>query len=281
MVFVCCVIKMKVINCKKCGYIHISPLPTQNELDKYYKNDFEVSTPSPNLIDKRDSFMTYIGSDCSDKRILDIGAWNGDFLELFKDIGWKCVGIEPSKQKRKLLEEKCITVFSDVFNNLNYSDLGLFDAINLSFVLEHVLRPKKMLQVIFDKLLKPGGIICVEVPNDFNPLQKAVTQSYDMPLYWLNKCHVNYFDVSSIERIITDIGYKVLLKEGSFPMEFFILSGDNYINNDKVGRQIHERRCMFESNLEKSQLNYLKRKLYQLFASIGIGRSIMIFAQKE
>ena len=70
---------VKVIKCIDCGFIHQFPLPTLEELDKFYKDYFEESTPSPNFNDKKESFMEYLGN-APGKRILDVGAWDGDFL---------------------------------------------------------------------------------------------------------------------------------------------------------------------------------------------------------
>ena len=270
---------IKVVECIDCGFIHHFPSPTQEELDVFYKDYFEESTPSPNFNDKFESFVEYIGGE-PDKRILDVGAWDGDFLELFKNIKWERVGIEPNRKKRDLLESMGIIVFDELFQKIDYSKLGKFDAINFSFVLEHVLYPKDILQITFDKLLKSSGVICVEVPNDFNPLQDAIVESLNVPLYWLDYSHINYFNVNSLEALIKSIGYEVLLKEVSFPVEFFALSGDNYIGNHKIGRIIHRKRLDFEENLVNAGLNNVKRKIYQTLAEINIGRSIMIFAKK-
>jgi len=270
---------LRVVECIDCGYIHHYPLPTTEELDAFYKNYFEESTPSPNFNDKKESFVEYLGKS-SDKRILDVGAWNGDFLDLFKDLGWERVGIEPNKNKKKTLESKEIKVFNEVFQKIKYSELGIFDAINFSFVLEHILNPKEILQISYDKLLKHNGIICVEVPNDFNPLQEAILKNFNESLYWLHYTHINYFNIYSLEKLIKAIGYIILLKEVSFPVEFFALSGDYYIGNNEIGKKIHQKRCDFEDNLGKAGLNHIKRRIYQNLSEINIGRSIMIFAKK-
>ena len=37
--------KRQVIDCKKCGYAHLYPLPTPEELKEFYENVFVESTP--------------------------------------------------------------------------------------------------------------------------------------------------------------------------------------------------------------------------------------------
>ena len=51
-----------------------------------------------------------------------------------------------------------------------------YDAINLFDVLEHVHNPTELLKKCH-QLLKSRGIIVIEVPNDYNPLQKIVQKS--------------------------------------------------------------------------------------------------------
>ena len=271
---------VNVIECLDCGFKHLYPLPTQEQLNEFYKDHFAESTPSPNLNDKKESIIGYVGNS-SGKRILDIGAWDGDFLDQFKDLSWERIGIEPGKKKKGILESKGIHVYTELFDKIDLSTLGEFDVINLSFVLEHALVPQNILQGVFEKLLKPESIICIEVPNDFNPLQMAIIKNKNIPMYWIcSPDHINYFDFSSLEKLLKKVGFEVLHKEASFPMELFVLMGQNYIGNDEIGKNIHKKRCDFEKNLENAGLNNLKRELYRNLATLSIGRSIVMFARK-
>jgi len=75
---------------------------------------------------------------------------------------------------------------------------GYFDAINLKCVLEHVPNPMEILEIC-KSLLKDSGMICVEVPNDFNILQLQV-HKLDKPQYWIAiPDHINYFDFDSLK----------------------------------------------------------------------------------
>ena len=64
----------------------------------------------------------------------------------------------------------------------------------------------------------------------------------------------------------------------TFPMEFFLLSGDNYLSNNEVGRECHSRRKMFEVNMYKNEAEYLN-KVYRDLASNGIGREFLIIGR--
>lgn len=271
---------VKVIECLDCGFKHLYHLPTQKQLNDFYKNYFEESTPSPNLDDKKETLLELVGG-APNKKILDVGAWDGDFLEKFDNLGWERVGIEPNKKKREILEFKGVKVFEDFLESINVDLLGKFDVVNLSYVLEHTLKPKNILEIVFNDLLKPDGVICVEAPNEFNPLQMAIIKNMNIPIYWISSpVHINYFNFNSLEQLIQRIGYEVLHSESDFPVELFALMGENYIGNEEVGKRIHKKRCVLEDNLMNAGLNNLKRSIYKHFASLNIGRSVLIFARK-
>ena len=64
-------------------------------------------------------------------------------------------------------------------------------------------------------------------------------------------------------------------------MEFFVLMGDDYIGNDAVGRGCHRKRMAFETHLMESGLASFKRDLYRFLASKGMGREVVLYAQKR
>ena len=52
-----------------------------------------------------------------------------------------------------------------------------------------------------------------------------------------------------------------------------------YVGNDKIGRECHKQRKFFELNLNKSNDNDLKRKIYKNFAKLNIGREIILIGR--
>ena len=92
--------------------------------------------------------------------------------------------------------------------------------------------------------------------------------------------HLNYFNFSSISNLLKRAGFKIILKESTFPLEFFILMGQDYIKNPKIGKKIHLERIKFEKHFEKLKTIEVKKALYQKFAEIGIGRTAIIYAKK-
>jgi hypothetical protein len=131
------------------------------------------------------------------------------------------------------------------------------------------------------KVLNPGGVVCIEVPNDFNPLQAAVRDRYGKAAWWVAyPAHLNYFSFDSLERLLARTGFEPIRREATYPMEWFLLQGVDYIGRDEAGRECHQQRMTFENNLEHSGLADLRKDFGRWLASKGIGREAIVFATR-
>lgn len=293
--------KYSIIKCKTCKFTHVNPIPTNKELSLLYTNDYykkikpyyihgnekEIEYLDYTFNEKLDTIEKLLSS--KSKRVLDIGSGPGFFLRRAKRRGWDVLGIEPSLIACNYSKKHNIPTIQKFFYEVDIKQIGKFDAIHTFDVLEHVNDPTSILKKSYS-LLKRGGIIVVEVPNDFNPLQKLVQKELKKKEYWITLSsnsknsgtldHLNYFDFSSISNLLKRVGFKIIIKESTFPLELFLLIGRDYIKNPKIGKKIHLERIQFEKNFEKRREGRVKRKIYQNLAEIGIGRTAIIYAKK-
>ena len=117
-------------------------------------------------------------------------------------------------------------------------------------VLEHVPHPEEMLTGIW-RLLEPGGLLYIRVPNDFNPLQAAAQRKLGAEPWWIAvPDHVNYFDVESLCALTRQIGFEPVDVQADFPMELFLLMGLTYIGDPEVGARCHAYRVEAERSME-------------------------------
>jgi hypothetical protein len=72
----------------------------------------------------------------------------------------------------------------------------------------------------------------------------------------------------------------VVLLESTFPIDLFLLMGDNYVGDDALGRACHGRRMLLEQRLFDAGANETKRKLYRAFAEAGLGREVFIIGRR-
>lgn len=282
-----------IIKCENCGFKHIIPIPKVEELDTIYREKY-YSSEKPfyiermkedlewwNIVyqDRYESFEEYLPA--NRKRILDIGSGPGYFLLYGKNRGWIGKGIEPSKQAwQHSKEQLLLDVINEFLTWETSKKLPTFDVIHLSEVLEHISNPSEIIQIC-NSLLNPGGLLCIIVPNDFNPFQNILQESLGFEPWWIAPPHhINYFDSKSLVNFVSSFGFDIVSNEVTFPIDIFLLMGVNYIGNDKKGRQCHGYRKTFEKNLHKAGKNNLKRELYNKLSQLGIGREIIIIAKK-
>jgi len=280
-----------VIECTSCGYKHVVPIPTQDELEHVYREDY-YSNEKPLYLEEHkedldwwnlvyDERYDYLESQLpgKSKKILDVGSGPGYFLLRGKSRGWETVGIEPSKHAAAHSRGLGLDIREGFLNEAMVTSLGDFDVVYLHEVLEHIPNPFSLLSIV-TQLLKPGGILCVIVPNDYNPLQKALRNSMNFEPWWVAPPHhINYFDHDSLPKILEKQGFEILFRNSTFPIELFLLMGANYVGDSSVGRMVHGQRKNMELNMAKIGCTELKRKTYQAFAQEGIGREAVIYAR--
>lgn len=123
-------------------------------------------------------------------------------------------------------------------------------------------------------------MLIIEVPNDYNPLQNVVKTVLEKNEYWLHPpIHVNYFTFESLTDLLKNHGFEIVYRDTTFPLELFLLMGNDYIQNDALGKQKHIERINLEINLNQGNPT-LKRNLYSKFAELNLGRTIILYAKK-
>jgi len=212
-------------------------------------------------------------------RLLDIGASGGFFLALADELGWAVAGVEPSRQSAAYARNHFqFPLFNGYLEDYPIEN-GPYDAIHIALVLEHVRDPRAFLRRAL-ALLRPGGVIWVETPNDFNPLQAAIVDQMDKPRWWIvPRHHLNYFDFDSLSRLLAQLGAVESMRLASFPMECFALMGLDYIGHEKNGARAHAARMRFEGRLLEHDPGLLLR-LYRQLAAAGLGRTCNVMAVK-
>ena len=294
----------KIIDCRTCKFIHILPLPSEKKIINLYKKKYYTKI-KPQYIKKYereidywnlvfDEKLDYLETKIKrkTKSILDVGSGSGFFLKRAKERGWTVNGVEPNVFVAKYSEKIGVPVITDFFQNIDIKNMKKYEVINLFDVLEHVYNPTELLKKCH-RLLKSGGIIVIEAPNDYNPLQKIVQKSLKKEEYWLTVLtksrnyswaskidHVNYFNFSSLKRLLTNLRFKVIYQQSTFPLELFLLMGDDYLKSEKIGKKIHQKRINLEMNLMVDENRGIKKEIYEKFAEIGIGRTAIIYAKK-
>lgn len=279
-----------IVDCTQCGFIHVQPLPDSDELKKFYEKEF-YDKEKPDYLKYAEEDLewwmaTYnhyydlFEKHTEGRRLLDIGSGPGYFLDAGVHRGWDVLGFEPSASAAAYAAKRGRNVVNDTFSREKAAPHGLFDVVMLSLVLEHVPDPARVLAEA-KQILKPNGLLCVIVPNDYNPLQKLLVAEHGFSPWWVVPTHhLNYFTIESLTQLTRAKGLTPLHIETSYPMEFFLLAGRNYIGHPEVGRACHQERKALELALFAGNRDILEN-LYTEWAEQGIGREVVMIAQNK
>lgn len=275
-----------VINCGHCGYAHLDPLPDEAELGLVYERAY-YSELNPGWLDKDRSEAAYWELEHADKIsdwsrwlgrsgvLLDVGCSGGLLLEYARSRGWEAAGIEPEGSAVEHARARGLEVHQGLYADVDLPEASV-DVVHAKLVLEHLPRPGHFLAWA-RRLLGAGGIVSIQVPNEFNALQLAARDSLGKEDWWIAPpFHVNYFTFETIEALLRSAGFEVVGRDATFPMEWFLLMGDDYVGNDEVGRLAHRRRMTLEQELERVSL---RRPLHAHLAQHGVGREAIVHAR--
>lgn len=281
------------------GFFEIDPKPSKEFLaafyaEKYFQNDAgnyraEYSKEELGYFKNRDVQKKIILEETfnlSAKRILDIGCGEGFTLKNFQEFGWEVIGIDFSNFGIRNKNPELLPHFieGDLLENMTIltSKDEKFDVIITNNLLEHVIDPSETMDKA-TALLAEGGVIVIQVPNDFSAYQQFLLENeyIEHPFWIAYPDHLNYFTCESLNAFLEtkDLDCKKVISD--FPIDWFLInSNSNYVNNRNLGKEAHQSRITLENFLATIDPNKLIN-LYESLADIGMGRQIIGFYQKK
>ncbi len=286
----------RVIEDPQYGYLRVDPIPSKKDVDEFYLQEFysshntkfndsslEVQREEKEFFNTRwESILyrckEYFGN-VEGLSMFDIGAGYCQALLYFREKDINVCGLEPSQEGADYARKQGIEIFQNGIEDFDCVGSKRFDIVTLLNVLEHLRHPYDILVDIKRKLLKPGGLLIIDVPNDFNDFQVAANAEYNLKEWWV--CppkHINYFSVSSLTNLLERAGYIVHYKESSFPLEMFLLMGDVYVGASELGKECHRKRVHFENVLRKQGKGERLEMFYQSLADLNLGRQVVVYA---
>ena len=199
-----------IFTCRNCSGGFTQDVPDAADIGAYYasENYISHSDTAKGLVNRlyhRIRKITLQQKRClieketntSQAALLDIGCGTGAFLHTMQQAGWAITGLEPDEKARQLAEKnyglKALPA-PELFNLQPAS----FDAITMWHVLEHVHDLHAYLDQL-KKLLKPGAVLFVAVPN-YTSADAAHYQqywaAYDVPR------HLYHFSPASMKALM-------------------------------------------------------------------------------
>jgi SAM-dependent methyltransferase len=230
--------EFNVVECKNCLLIYLNQQPEQQEIKKYYPNEYTPYGLNPLLkiitkiiakLDAKD-FKKYLPDNA---RILEIGCSSGEYLSGLRDErNWEITGIDVSKhaisiaKKTYNLNVICKDLFECKFED-NY-----FDLVILRYVLEHLHNPDDVIKEI-KRILKDNGLIYLVIPNSDTIERKIFKQywcEYDVPR------HLFLFSINTITELLKKNKFKILHLKHSIVPNNWIMSIKYYLKDKNFSK---------------------------------------------
>ncbi len=279
------------------GYKFVSPTPTEEEIAQYYAEEFYASEAPIQVNDSSldvqrrdqafyeswrndlaDIIESHFGS--NDIAVFDFGCGWCETLRLMRDRGMRCYGLDTAPE--------AIAYGKSIGLEVRVSDLKVinpfdrkFDVLIVQNVLEHLSNAESFVEQAAEDVLVPGGLLIIDVPNEFNALQLTGREVNSLDEWWVAPpAHLNYFSRVSLRALVEDKGFHVVDEIASFPLEIFLLMGRNYVGEPELGRKCHEERMLFEENLRKTGRTKVLHDFYRALAAQGLGRQILMVAER-
>lgn len=223
-----------------------SSKPTQHQIEYQHGRANHFAEIFKSLIEKT-SFNV-------NPKFLDIGCSAGILLDKIKSLDNRIInyGIEPGNDYREFCKKNGHYVYKTI-NELENANLGKFELICMSHVLEHIVAPIEYLTYIREKIICDNGFMIIEVPNFFGH------PSYEI-------AHNICFTFKTLKDTIYSagfqlVGYKIHAKPNSTrkPLYLtFIISPT--VNNFKIKKYLS-----WKVKLMRKTSNIFYYNYYQLF----------------
>ncbi len=224
-----------IVRCSVCGLARVDPLPRATDLDALYDEAYFTAglfsgavhaggmSGHLNIYDnpaRRRASLRWHGRRLAHLesfwrngqperprgRLLDVGCGAGYFLDAARLAGWQAQGVELSPAAAQVgRQDLGLDIFRGTLDEAAFP-AGHFDVVTMFEVLEHLRRPGKALQEA-QRILRPGGLLAIQVPNDLRSYRNQVF-GRDNRWWIIPPLHLFYFSAASLSRWLVESGFE-------------------------------------------------------------------------
>ena len=208
--------KYQLIKCNNCGVITIYPLPSTDDLNKFY-TDYLYKYGYRFLI-KDDRILHYylkrwrrrfnkIQKIVQRKgNLLDVGCSLSVFLKYCQDRGWHVCGVEISEREADfVIENYKIKVYKKTLEKINF-EKKKFAVVTMWDVFEHLNNPVEVFEKI-KKILKDDGLIALSTINYDCLNRKLFRKKWR---YLIPPEHIFYFTPNFLKQYFRNQGFHIV-----------------------------------------------------------------------
>ena len=202
------------IKCKKCGLVTLYPLPSEEQLESYYKSKTISGNYSLNLSIERDrslkKIINLILSEKNKGNFIDIGCFDGRLLEFAESAGFTSYGLELQEEAaRKAMQKFPNRIHNGVIEkSTNIFPNKTFSVIVASGVIEHLRSPEYLIDFVH-KRLENDGLFVIQTPNENSLLRKVMNKYW---FAWTAPEHTFYFSEKSLNTLLKKFNLSIVKK---------------------------------------------------------------------
>jgi SAM-dependent methyltransferase len=210
-----------VVSCEGCGLIRLSPMPSPDELGRYYPPSYWYCPDSDTADRLSEAYRRFVLRDhvrfvrralrgaVRDGLVLDVGCGGGLFLRMLAEHGWRVAGLDWSEEAARLAwKQNGVPALRGSLPDAPLADESC-SAITMFHVVEHLHEPLAYFRSA-RRLLRRNGRLIVQVPNAASWQFRLFGERWnglDVPR------HLFDYRAADLQKMIEDSGLIVLNKK--------------------------------------------------------------------
>jgi len=190
--------------CRTCGLLFQWPMPDPDDLIKAYS-----AVEDPLYVGERaNRYLTFRAvlprlEPPRSRRLLDVGAYCGYFVDVAGQAGFRAEGTELSIWAVHQARDLGVTMHNETVRERAGSG-DRYDVVTMWDVVEHLADPRAELEAAFH-LLEPGGALHLSTIDAGSRVARVMGRHWP----WLMDMHLYYFDRRNITRLLSQAGFAV------------------------------------------------------------------------
>lgn len=198
-----------VVRCNQCGLVYCTPRLDPDVLIGSYE-DVEDTLYLAERAGRELTFRKHLRTmerftgPGAGRRLLDVGAYIGVFVEVAQQAGWDVTGVEPSHWAVGEAQRAGLNVMQGNLQTVELTPAS-FDVVTMWDVIEHFDEPKREMEAAY-RLLKPGGVLVVHTIDIGSPTARLMGAGWP----FLMEMHIVFFSRATLRDMAERMGYEFI-----------------------------------------------------------------------